>query len=89
MSSGIDQRTCGYRRRCEAVTKSTEQLVPMVKRALGLGVRAKYVLMDSWFSMPSVIAGLRQHIHLICMRKAPPKWLYEYQDRKLRLSEFI
>ena len=87
MDSGIDKRTCGYRRRCEAVTKSTEHLVPMVKRALALGVKAKYVLMDSWFSMPSVIAGLRQHIHVICMLKDHPKWFYGYQGRKLRLSE--
>lgn len=87
MDSGIDKRTCGYRRRCEAVTKTTEHLVPMVKRALALGVKAKYVLMDSWFSMPSVIAGLRQHIHVICMLKDHPKWFYGYQGRKLRLSE--
>ena len=52
----IDKRTCGYHRRQEAVTKTTAHLVPMVKRALDIGVRAKYVLMDSWFSMPSAIA---------------------------------
>ena len=51
-----------------------------------MGVRAKYVLMDSWFSMPSAIADLREHIHVICMLKDHPKWLYEYQGKKLRLS---
>nr|WP_242637579.1 hypothetical protein [Desulfobacter hydrogenophilus] len=30
-------------------------------------------LMDSWFSMPSVIADLREHIHVICMLKAASK----------------
>ena len=83
----IDKRTCGYHRRQEAVTKTTAHLVPMVKRALDMGVRAKYVLMDSWFSMPSAIADLREHIHVICMLKDHPKWLYEYQGKKLRLSE--
>ena len=82
----VDKRTCGYNRRQEAITKTTEHLVPMVKRALGMGVRAKYVLMDSWFSMPSAIAALRKHIHVICMLKDHPKWFYEYQGRKLRLS---
>ncbi|WP_020590053.1 IS4 family transposase [Desulfobacter curvatus] len=83
----IDKRTCGYHRRQEAVTKSTVDLVPMVKRALDMGVQAEHVLMDSWFSMPSVIADLREHIHVICMLKDHPKWFYEYQGKKLRLSE--
>ncbi len=86
INPAIDKRTCGYHRRQEAITKTTEHLVPMVKRALDMGVRAKYVLMDSWFSMPSAIAALREHIHVICMLKDHPKWFYEYQGKKLRLS---
>jgi len=87
ITANIDKRTCGYHRRQEAITKTTEHLVPMVKRALDIGVRAKYVLMDSWFSMPSAIAALREHIHVICMLKDHPKWFYEYQGKKLRLSD--
>lgn len=83
----IDKRSCGYKRRSEAITKTTEHLVPMVKRALSIGIRAKYVVMDSWFSMPSAIAALREHIHVICMLKDQPKWLYEYKGKKLRLSD--
>ncbi len=83
----LDKRTCGYQRRKEAMTKSTELMEPMVKRALGMGVRAKYLLMDSWFSAPSVIAKLRQHIHIICMLKDHPNWRYEYKGKKLRLSD--
>ena len=59
----------------------------MVKRALDIGVRAKYVLMDSWFSMLSSIADLREHIHVICMLKDQPKWLYEFKGKKLKLSD--
>lgn len=81
----IDKRTCGYKRRKEAITKSTKLLEPMVKRAINCGIRAKYLVMDSWFSMPSVISTLRQHIHIICMLKDHPKWLYEYNGKKLRL----
>jgi len=83
----LDKRTCGYQRRKEAMTKSTELMEPMVKRALGIGICAKYLLMDSWFSAPSVIAKLRQHIHIICMLKDHPNWLYEYKGKKLRLSD--
>jgi len=83
----IDKRTCGYKRRQEAMTKSTELMEPMIKRALAMGISAKYLLMDSWFSAPSVIARLRQHIHIICMLKDHPYWLYEYKGKKLRLSD--
>ena len=87
INANIDKRTCGYHRRQEAITKTTAHLVPMVKRALDMGVRAKYVLMDSWFSMPSAIAALREHIQVICMLKDHPKWFYGYQGKKLRLSD--
>jgi hypothetical protein len=83
----LDKRTCGYKRRQEAMTKSTELMKPMLKRALDMGIRAKYLLMDSWFSAPSIIADLGQHIRIICMLKDHPKWLYEYNGKKLRLSD--
>ncbi len=87
INHNIDKRTCGYQRRKEAITKSTMLMEPMVKRAKKMGIRAKYLVMDSWFSMPSVISTLRQHIHIICMLKDHPKWLYEYNGKKLRLSD--
>lgn len=87
INSGIDKRSCGYKRRIEATTKSTELLEPMLKRALNMGVRAKYLVMDSWFSMPSVISKLGKHIAVICMLKDHPKWLYEYKGKRLRLSD--
>lgn len=87
INSDIDKRTCGYQRRKEAITKSTMLLEPMLKRAINIGIRAKYLVMDSWFSMPSVISTLRQHIHIICMLKDHPKWLYEYDGKRLRLKD--
>lgn len=83
----IDKITCGYQRRKEAITKSTELLEPMVKRSIQAGLRAKYLVFDSWFSMPSVIWSLRQHIDIICMLKDHPKWRYEYGEKKLRLKD--
>ena len=87
INPGIDKRTCGYQRRKEAITKSTKLLEPMVKSAIKIGIKAKYLVMDSWFSMPSVISTLRQHIHIICMLKDHPKWLYKYNGKKLRLRD--
>lgn len=87
INSKIDKRTCGYGRRKEALRKSTELLEAMIKRALKIGVRAKYIVMDSWFAMPSVIETLRKHLNVICMLKDQKNWLYEYKGKKLRLSE--
>ena len=83
----IDRRTCGARRRKEALTKSTDLLVPMVKRALALFIPAQYLLMDSWFSFPSVVRSLMEFIHVICMVKNTPKVFYEIEGQSLTLSQ--
>jgi hypothetical protein len=82
----IDKRTCGYQRRKEAMSKSTDLLEPMVKRALAAGIKADYLLMDSWFGMPAIIAKLRKHIPVICMVKRTPKILYSLAGTKLTLE---
>jgi hypothetical protein len=82
ITKDMDKRSSGYKRRMEAVSKSTELLEPMVKRILSLGIKAKYVLMDSWFGMPSIIKSLRQHIHVICMIKRTPTIHYLFRGRQ-------
>ena len=49
--------------------KATEHLGPMVERILKAGIKARYVLMDRWFTMPSNIAALRKHLDVIGMLK--------------------
>ena len=82
----LDKRTCGYKRRLEAITKSTEHLESMVKRALALGIEADYILMDSWFCWPAILAQLGQHLPVICMAKDMPKVFYRYQGKSMRLG---
>jgi hypothetical protein len=83
----IDSRTCGGKRRREAVQKSTELIVPMVKRALSLTkVKAKRILMDSWYSFPKLIHDLKEIIDVICMVKDHPRVYYSYKGKKYRLS---
>lgn len=81
ITKNLDKRSSGYKRRMEAVNKSTELLEPMVKRILKIGIKAKYALMDSWFGMPSIIKSLSQHIHVICMIKRTPTIHYLFRDR--------
>lgn len=79
----IDQRTCGGRRRKEAITKSTDLVEPMIERALKAGIEAKYLLMDSWFAMPVLIDKLYKHIHVICMAKRTKKIHYIFEEQEL------
>jgi len=68
----LDKRTCGYKRRLEAMTKSTEHLEAMIQRVLGLGLKAGCILMDSWFSFPIILAKPGRHLPVICMGKICP-----------------
>jgi hypothetical protein len=81
----MDKRCCAYQRRREATVKATENLVSMVKRILSSGIHARYLLMDSWFTMPATVARLGKHIDVIGMVKKTPKILYGYNGRRLDL----
>ena len=81
----VDKRCCAYKRREEATIKSTALLADMVKRALAAGIKARYVLMDSWFGMPAIIVSVCQYLPVICMVKKTPKVLYWFEDRRCDL----
>lgn len=85
----MDKRCCGYRRRQEAITKSTAHLETMVKRVLARGIHADYILMDSWFCFPSLLAVLGQYLPVICMAKNMPKIFYRYQGKWLTLGRLF
>ncbi|MEW6289268.1 MAG: transposase [Thermodesulfobacteriota bacterium] len=83
----LDKRTCGYKRRQEAMVKTTDLLETMVKRVLALGISADYILMDSWFCFASLIAELSAHVPVICMVKDITSNFYRYQDHLVRLGD--
>jgi hypothetical protein len=83
----MDKRCCASKRRKEATTKTTTLLEPMVNRVLKAGINARYVLMDSWFTMPSNICALRKHLDVIGMVKKTPKVFYEHDGKKRNLME--
>ncbi len=82
----LDKRTVGYKRRLEATTKSTKHLEGMVKRALALGIEADYILMDSWFCWPAILAKLGKHVPVISMAKNIPTVFYRYQEKWIDLG---
>jgi DDE superfamily endonuclease len=70
ISTQIDKRTCGYKRRENALQSSPEQIPDMIKRALASGIDASYVLMDSWFTLPPLVkAMVEQGMDVIGMVK--------------------
>ena len=82
----VDRRSCGAKRRREATTKSTALLVPMLRRALAAGAKARYLLMDSWFGFPAVICALCPLLPVICMVKKTPKILYGFGGKRRTLE---
>jgi hypothetical protein len=81
----LDKRCCAYKRRKEATQKATVHLEAMVKRVLSTGIRAQYLLMDSWFMMPATITALAKHIKVIGMVKKSTKIFYTFNGKAVDL----
>ena len=52
----LDQRTHSGKRKAQAQRKATEVLVELLQAALKEGIKANYVLFDSWFSSPKNVS---------------------------------
>jgi hypothetical protein len=83
----MDKRCCAYQRRKEATQKATAHIENMVKRILSTGVSAKYLLMDSWFTMPATVVTLAQHIKVIGMVKKSSRIRYTFNGQSLDLKD--
>jgi hypothetical protein len=55
MSTAIDRRTNGYKNRTESLMKKTDAAILLIQRALDNGIKADYVLMDTWFTHEPLI----------------------------------
>ena len=81
----MDKRCCAHLRRKEAIVKATGHLEAMVKRILSTGIRAQYLLMDSWFMMPAIVTALAEHIDVIGMVKKSSKIFYQHDGHNMSL----
>lgn len=50
VSSDIDHRTNGYKFRKESMLHKTDAAILLIRNALHVGIKADYVLMDTWFT---------------------------------------
>ncbi|PMB02590.1 IS4 family transposase, partial [Fischerella thermalis CCMEE 5273] len=63
-------------------------MMELLKQTRTIGVKASYVLFDSWFSFPMIIKKVHdQGIPVICMLKSMPKVRYGYQEQKPTLDQ--
>ncbi|WP_058306262.1 IS4 family transposase [Gracilibacillus massiliensis] len=60
ISSKVDKRSSGYKRRVEALQTAPEQIPGMVERAMNAGIDASYVLMDSWFTYQPLVKEIKE-----------------------------
>lgn len=87
-----DPRSAGAKRLRECQVNKISNGLDMIKRAVKKGFRARYVLVDSWFSSKEFITTSRQirqkSLHVICgIRKDKRK--YSYNDKTLNAQQLL
>ena len=87
VSSDIDHRTNGYKFRKESMMHKTDAAILLIKNALNVGIKADYVLMDTWFTTePMIKEILKTGMDAIGMVKQL-KQRYTYQGKQYTLPE--
>ncbi len=85
----IDKRTVGYRRRRESWQKAPDVVLQLLDEAQAAGLKARYVLFDSWFAFPRLLRQIvqEQHLHVVAMVKAMKTVRYTYEGKRYTLKE--
>ena len=86
-NSSIDKRSNGSKSRQNAVISKPEAAIKLIQNALNAGVKASYVLMDTWFTNePFIDKVLALGLDVIGMLK-DNKQFYFYKDYKCNLKQ--
>lgn len=88
-ASSHDGRSLAGKRRQQSRRKATEVMLELIRMAQQAGLSAKYVLFDSWFSSPKVVAALKQEhgLDTVAMVKKSSKIKYGYRDGRFNIRE--
>ena len=85
-----DGRSLAGQRRKLAKTKGTVVMIELIKKALASGIKADYVLFDTWFSAPAQLIQIKQlGLNAIAMIKKSPKVQYLYKGKRLSISQIF
>ena len=83
-----DSRTIAGKRRKLAQTKTPVVMMTLLDTALSAGLKADYVLFDSWFSNPAQITAIHSKgMNVIAMLKKSSKIKYSYCGEHLNIKE--
>lgn len=83
-----DERSISGKRRNQAQRKMNDVTVELIRQALRLGVEAKYVLFDSWFSSPRMFWILKRlGLDGLGMIKKSSKIYYIYRHRRYSVKD--
>jgi hypothetical protein len=68
--------------------KGTKAMIELISKALSTGIKAEYVLFDTWFSSPAQLIDIKQlGLYAIAMIRKSPKIRYIYNGEKLNLNK--
>ena len=81
-AKSVQKQSNAEKIRTLAQGKATEVLFELLAQAKTAGIKAKYVLFDSWFSMPQIIASLKKKgYETVAIVKKTEKVFYRYKDK--------
>ena len=86
----FDNRTVAGKRRKLAQTKAPEAMMTLLDTALSAGMKADYVLFDSWFSNPAQVTDIHSKgMNVIAMIKKSSRIKYSYCGEQLNIKEIF
>ena len=84
----VDKRTSGFKQRRLAQSGAPKAMMEMIRQAMDAGLRASYVLFDSWFSFPCHILRLKaEKLDVIARVKKTSKVHYRYGEEMFSVPE--
>ena len=86
----FDNRTVAGKRRKLAQTKAPEAMMTLLDTTLSAGMKADYVLFDSWFSNPAQVTDIHSKgMNVIAMIKKSSRIKYSYCGEQLNIKEIF
>lgn len=84
----FDKRSIAGQRRKLAKTKGTTVMIELIKKALSVGLKADYVLFDTWFSAPAQLIDIKKlGLDAIAMIRKSSKVKYWYNGERLTINK--
>ena len=84
----FDGRSLAGQRRKLSRIKGTRAMIELISRALSAGIKADYVLFDTWFSSPAQLIDIKNlGLNAIAMIRKSPKIRYFYNGEKLNINK--